>query len=67
MWKVSRTSIEKAYIKLIDEGYVYALEHKGFYVDVEKESVALRKQLMQETLSKNNRIFFSICRLEQLM
>lgn len=52
MWKVSRTSIEKAYIRLIDEGYVYALEHKGFYVDVEKESVALRKQLMQETLSK---------------
>ena len=37
MWKVSRTSIEKAYIRLIDEGYVYALEHKGFYVDVEKE------------------------------
>ena len=52
MWKVSRTSIEKAYIRLIDEGYVYALEHKGFYVDVEKESVAFRKQLMQETLSK---------------
>ena len=48
MWKVSRTSIEKAYTRLMDEGYVYVVEHKGYFVDVEKENIILRKQLLQE-------------------
>ena len=52
MWKVFFNKYRESLYKTDREGYVYALEHKGFYVDVEKESVALRKQLMQETVSK---------------
>ena len=33
--KVSKTSIERAYEKLLEEGYILSVPQKGFFVDVE--------------------------------
>ena len=43
LMKVSKTSIERAYEKLQEEGYIISLPQKGFFVDVEPENIRLRK------------------------
>ena len=42
LMKVSKTSIERAYEKLLEEGYILSVPQKGFFVDVEPENVQLR-------------------------
>ena len=46
--KVSKTSIERAYEKLLEEGYILSVPQKGFFVDVEPENVQLRKAVLAQ-------------------
>lgn len=46
-FQVSKTTIEKAYIMLEDEGYIYACAQKGYYVLVDQDALTLRRQLLE--------------------
>lgn len=46
-FQVSKTTIEKAYMMLEDEGYIYACAQKGYYVLVDDDALTLRKQLLE--------------------
>ena len=48
LMKVSKTSIERAYEKLLEEGYILSIPQKGFFVDVEPENVQLRKAVLAQ-------------------
>lgn len=48
LMKVSKTSIERAYEKLLEEGYILSVPQKGFFVDVEPENVQLRKAVLAQ-------------------
>ena len=48
LMKVSKTSIERAYEKLLEEGYILSIPQKGFFVDVEPENVQLRKAVTEQ-------------------
>lgn len=45
-WRVSKTSIERAYDLLLVEGFLVSIPQKGFYVDVDENHRMLRKQLL---------------------
>lgn len=47
-WRVSKTSIERAYDMLLMEGLIRSIPQKGFYVDVDEDHRLLRKQLMDQ-------------------
>lgn len=47
MMKVSKTSVERAYELLLEEGFLVAVPQKGYFVDVESENVRFRKQLLE--------------------
>ena len=55
-WKISRTSIERAYELLLLEGYIISIPQKGYYVDVDEKHRGLRKQLMDNTKDTHHEI-----------
>ena len=56
MLKVSKTSIAHAYEKLMEEGYIQSYPQKGYFVEVEEESVQLRNQILTPSPIKNEAI-----------
>lgn len=50
MMKVSKTSVERAYEQLLEEGYICSIPQKGYFVDVDAESASLRKAVLQQPL-----------------
>lgn len=53
MLSVSKTSIEAAYQRLLMEGYIIAKAQVGYFVDVDKQRVDLRKQILANPNKKN--------------
>ena len=47
LFKVSKTSVERAYQLLLDEGYISSRPQAGYYVDVDEEHVRMRLSLLQ--------------------
>lgn len=47
LFKVSKTSIEKAYEKLVDEGYIISKPQSGYFVDADKEQIKIRNELRE--------------------
>ena len=45
-FQVSKTTIEKAYYMLEDEGYIYACPQKGYFVLVSEDVLVLRKRII---------------------
>ncbi len=58
MLKVSKTSVAHAYEKLMEEGYIQSYPQKGYFVEVEKESVQLRNQILAPSPIKNEAIHY---------
>lgn len=58
MMKVSKTSVLHAYEKLIEEGYIQSYAKKGYFVEVEKESIQLRNQILMPAPAKNEMVRF---------
>lgn len=54
LMKVSKTSVERAYEKLLEEGYITAQPQKGFFVDVEAENVRLRQAVLHQPVSSHD-------------
>ncbi len=48
IFKVSKTSVEKAYGKLVDEGYVIAKPQSGYFVDMDEEQIKKRSFLFKQ-------------------
>lgn len=48
LFKVSKTSIERAFQQLLDEGYIISIPQKGYFVDVDMEHVNLRNRLIEK-------------------
>lgn len=46
--KVSKTSVERAYEQLLAEGYIISVPQIGYFVDVDKEHVTLRKEIIEQ-------------------
>lgn len=46
--KISKTSIERAYEMLLDEGYIISIPQKGYFVNVDEEQIKLRKSLINQ-------------------
>lgn len=46
--KISKTSIERAYEMLLDEGYIISIPQKGYFVNVDEEQIKLRKSLIDQ-------------------
>lgn len=46
--KLSKTSIERAYQQLLDEGYIQSVPQIGYFVDVNRESADIRKQMLYQ-------------------
>lgn len=61
-FQVSKTSIEKAYYKLEEEGYIHAFPKKGYYVLVDSDSLTLRKQLLYPVEEKQQTYRYNISR-----
>lgn len=53
IFKTSQTTVEHAYNKLLDEGYISSIPAVGYFVSIEKERIHLHKQLDQ--YSKDNK------------
>lgn len=51
MMKVSKTSVERAYEQLLEEGYICSIPQKGYFVDVDAESASLRKAVLQQPIA----------------
>lgn len=49
LFRVSKTSVERAYDALMLEGWIKAMPQKGYFVDVDTQHVALRKELLQSS------------------
>lgn len=43
---VSKTSIENAYQRLLLEGYIVSVANKGYFIDVDKHSIKLRRSIV---------------------
>lgn len=59
---VSRTTVESAYLQLLVEGYIYAKEKVGYFVDVQYNSHELEnetKQIIEEADSQQYKYDFS--------
>ncbi|MEG0506418.1 MAG: PLP-dependent aminotransferase family protein [Longicatena sp.] len=50
LMKVSKTSIERAYEQLAEEGFIISIPQKGYFVDVDLEQVALRNQMKKRSI-----------------
>lgn len=57
--KISKTSIERAYEKLLDAGYIISIPQKGYFVNVDQEQIKLRKALINQPMqmNKNNILY----------
>lgn len=55
--KISKTSVERAYEQLVEEGYIQSIPQKGYFVYVDKEGVSVRKSMLyQPSQLHKNRI-----------
>lgn len=50
-YKVSLTSVENAYNKLLEEGYIYSKERSGYYV-ADTANLFLKSEMVNNTISK---------------
>lgn len=53
-FKVSPLTIESAYNQLIAEGYIYAIEKKGYFVSKQIELLKSNKSIKKEIILENN-------------
>lgn len=47
VFKVSKTSVERAYQQLVDEGFIISRAKAGYYVEVDEEHARMRRNLFQ--------------------
>ena len=58
LFGVSKTTVEHAYLKLCDEGYICSKPQSGYYVDVDHKHLTMRRYLLQQHHIKENPIVY---------
>ncbi len=48
LFNVSKTSVENAYDKLVLEGYIVSIAHKGYFVDVNQTDLVKREEIFEK-------------------
>ena len=60
LFGVSKTSVENAYAKLMSEGYVQSIANVGYFVDVDKNEIRKREEILQREVNESESYLYNL-------